>query len=442
MLAPDFSSDRFARTLGLAYLLCLAGAPLLSAGDWPHWRGPNRNGIVAEPSGWTGGKWPAGETVWTANVGAGCTSPLIVDGRLYTLGWKDGQDTVVCLDAATGKPLWSQSYACRNYGRHAMGDEGFYAGPTSTPEFDTETGLLYTLSVDGHLHCWDTRHSGRKVWGLNLYDAYGVGQRAKLTRTGHRDYGYTSAPLVNGEWLIVEVGDDEGNLMAYDKRTGKRQWVSQSKDPAGHTGGPVPMEVDGLPCLAVFTQKHLLVARLDGQQAGKTVAEFPWTTDYANSIASPAVLGSDVLITAGYNHEKLCKLRISTEGARKLWEQPYYSKVCSPIIKDGRIYWAWQNLFCLDFESGRKLWDTERGFGDPGSCILTSDDRLIVWSGNGTLSLYETAARSPTQASRLAEVRGLAQSDAWPHIALANGHLYCKDRTGHLICLPLTVEAE
>ena len=26
--------------------------------DWPHWRGPNRNGIVAEGSGWERGNWP------------------------------------------------------------------------------------------------------------------------------------------------------------------------------------------------------------------------------------------------------------------------------------------------------------------------------------------------------------------------------------------------
>ena len=50
----------------------------------------------------------------------------------------------------------------------------------------------------------------------------------------------TSAPLLHKDWLLVEVGDDEGNLMAFDKRTGKRLWSSECKDEAGHTGGPVP----------------------------------------------------------------------------------------------------------------------------------------------------------------------------------------------------------
>ena len=90
----------------------LVAALLLSAvaQDWPSWRGPNRNDIVAEPSGWGGAGWPLGEPAWSANVGAGGTSPLVVGGRLYTMGWLKDKDQVTCLDAATGKELWSVSY--------------------------------------------------------------------------------------------------------------------------------------------------------------------------------------------------------------------------------------------------------------------------------------------------------------------------------------------
>ncbi len=246
------------------------------AADWPHWRGPARNDVVTETSGWNGDAWPRGE-LWSADVGEGSTSPLVVAGRVYTMGWRGDHDHVVCLDANSGKTLWSRQYPCPQYGRQAMGDQGIYSGPSSTPEFDADTGLLYTLSTDGDLHCWSTRQQGALVWSTNLYDSFRIPRRPKVGRSGWRDYGYTSSPLVWKEWLIVEVGAvDEGNLVAFDKLTGARRWTSESRSPAGHNGGPVPIRVEGVPCVAVHNHDGLLVARLDPGHAGQTVATHPW----------------------------------------------------------------------------------------------------------------------------------------------------------------------
>jgi outer membrane protein assembly factor BamB len=412
-----------------------AGMCGLYAADWPHWRGPSRNDVLEEPSGWNGKTWLEESPLWTARVGTGSTSPLVAEDRVYVMG-NDGQaDYLFCLDAATGKEVWKTSYRCRRYGRHATGDEGLYAGPTSTPEYDAETGLLYTLSCDGDLAAWDTRDQGRKVFGINFYDRYRMPQRPRVLRSGQRDYGYTTSPLVYGSWLIVEVGSPEGNLMAFDKRTGERVWTSQSRDLAGHTGGLVPMTVEGVPCVAVLTFFNLLVARLDAGSEGRTVAEYPWQTEFANSIATPAACGPFVLVTSGYNHDTVCKLEITLRGARKVWErEKASSKTCSPLVHKGRIYWAWERLQCLDFDTGETVWEGPR-VGDAGSCIVTADDRLIVWADRGDLFLAETAERSPKKYTELSRRRGLAENDAWPHVVLADGKLLCKDRDGLLVCL-------
>lgn len=414
-----------------AVLIVLAS----TAADWPHWRGPNRNDIVNGPSGYDGGKWRLNE-LWQTNVGDGSTSPIVVDGKLYAMGNRNGRDTVRCLDAATGKTIWTTSYACGPYGRKAMGDQGLYRGTSSTPSFDVATGLLFTLSIDGDLHCWDTNERGRKVWHVNLYDKYDSFQRPRVGRSGHRDYGYTTSPLVQGDCVIVEVGAAEGNLMAFDKHSGRRVWASENRDPAGHTGGPVPMSVEGVACVAVFTHNHLLVARIDKGHEGETVAAYPWQTSFANSIATPAVHENFVLITAGYNHHTICKLEITLRGgARKVWEQEYCSKVCSPVIHKGHVYWCWRDVHCLDFETGQPQWIGPSGLGDPGSCIVTSDDRLVVYCDEGDLLLMETAVRSPSKPTVLARRDRLFRTDAWPHVVLADGRLYCKDRRGSLKCL-------
>ena len=420
--------------------MALAAALLLAAGlpaaDWPHWRGPNRDGTTPEESGWERNAWPPRE-LWRTNVGIGSTSPLVVDGKLYTMGWASNSDSVVCLDAQTGKELWRVSYPCPKFGRNAAGDQSLYAGPTSTPGYDEETGCLYTLSTDGGLACWDTRKRGAKAWDLNLYDRYRMPRRPAVNKSGRRDYGYTTAPLVYGDLLLIEAGGAAGTVVAFDKRDGRQRWVSQAKGLAGHTGAPALMQVQGIPCLAVLTFDGLLVMRLDKDHEGETVAHYPYQTDFANSIASPAVLGHDVLITSGYNHKTTTKLRIGLNGATEAWTcERVFSGVCTPVFLNGRAYWSSMYAFCLDVDSGELQWKGRSGGAD-GSCIVTADERVIVWANRGELLLLENADRSPSQCKVLSRIGRLFSKEAWPHVALSDSKLYCKDRSGNLACLSL-----
>lgn len=417
----------------------IANSPAMSnavAGDWPHWRGPHRNGRVAENSGWDGTNWPLAE-IWSQYVGMGSTSPLVVAGQLYTLGWNNGRDRVVCLDAATGEEIWQEEYPCPQYGRFATGDEGLYGGPTATPEFDVETGMLFTMSTDGDVVAWQTGQEHRLIWRENLYDKYKVRRRPKITRIGGlRDYGYTAAPMVFGGQLLIEAGDNTGNLIAFDKHNGKPLWTSINKDPAGHTAGAAFIDVEGVPCLAVFTVHNLVVTRLDEGNEGKTVGRYEWKTDFANSIASPAVFGASVLITSNYNKNAIARLDVTLKGIQKRWEQPLPSKICTPVIHDGHVYYAWRRLRCLDFATGEQRWEGG-DFSEAGSCIVTGDDRLITYGGTGRLVLTETATRSPDSYTELARHDHIFRTDVWPHVALADGKLYCKDWQGNLKCLQI-----
>jgi outer membrane protein assembly factor BamB len=416
--------------------LLAAAASAAAAGEWPHWRGPRRDDTVDEKSGWEGNRWLDENPAWEARVGEGSTSPLVSGGRLYALGWEGGSDHLHCLDAASGKSVWAVSYKAPRYGRHATGDENAYAGPTSTPEFDPATGYLYTLSCDGDLHCWDTAGGGRKVWGINLYDRFRVPQRpaTALEPDDLRDYGYTTSPYVHGDWLVVEVGSTEGTVMAFDNRTGERRWSSEYRGPAGHTGGLVPIVIEGIPCLAVLTYDDLLVVRLDPGNAGKTVATYPWKSAWANNVLTPAVDGDCLLISTKHTHNSICKLKVTLRGAQKVWEQPYASYVGSPTVAGGHVYMAAERLLCLDAGTGKLLWEGG-SFGSGGACVVTGDGRLIVWSEQGRLALVEGAAKSPGAYKQLARVGHVFEGgSAWPHVVLANGLLYCKDRAGNLKC--------
>jgi outer membrane protein assembly factor BamB len=210
-------------------------------------------------------------------------------------------------------------------------------------------------------------------------------------------------------------------------------WASELKEEAGHTGGMAFITVEGVPCVALLTQRNLAVIRLDAGKEGKTVATFPWLTDFANTISGPAVEGDSVLIAAGYNHNAMVKVQFTLKEAKEVWRKKYPSKVCTPVIHDGSVYVAWQRIRCIDFKTGDLKWEGG-AIGDPGSCIMTSDGRLIVYGLSGKLALIEGAGRSPKEYKELAVKDKLFKVQAWPHVALA-GVSTAATATGTCWCL-------
>jgi len=423
--------------LGMTVFVGLSAAKVALGADWPQWRGPNRSDITPESSGWPD-SWPP-KKLWNKNVGRGCTSPIIVDGKLYVMGWKGegelkrnpiGTDTVYCFDARTGEELWKQTYPCPYQGRVRAGDLGRYGGPSSTPAFDPQTGHLYTLSIDGDFRCWDTNQSGQLVWSKNFYDEYNVPQRPDVGR-GKRDYGFTSSPLIQDKLVIVEVGGDEGSVIAFDKRTGQRQWQSSHTESAGHTSGPIPLTVQEISCIASLTLRKLLIMRADRDHEGETIAEYPWQTDYACNIPTPAVLEDKVVLTSGYNQKKTVLLEISLTGAREEWNSKNFSAVCSPVTYKKSVYTVDGPLKCLDIETGKLKW--RGGKLGHGSCLITAGDDKIIAFGKGKLVLID-ALPDDNQYHELSSVDKIVPDVCYPHVVLSDGIICCKDKAGNLVC--------
>ncbi len=416
--------------------------------DWPHWRGSNRDGVSSQSSQWTSGAWLEPTSTWMQQVGKGTSSPLIFRGQVFVLGFSEEKDVLRCLDLATGQEKWSASRASRSHGRFALGEEYMYSGPHATPEMDPDTGLLYTLGIDGDLTCWNSNKQGSIEWSLNLYDDYGISQRPFLGKDWpsekrlryHRDYGYTCSPLVYGDWVIVEAGSTQhGTYIAFSKNTGKEIWRSKLKDEAGHSGGIAPILIENVPCIVGFTQRSIAVVRLDTEHVGDTLAAEPWITDGDCNIATPVVVGSSVLITSSYNQSSIARFDISLSGMNLKWKQPHASKVCTPVVHQGSVYFAWRRVHCLDFESGELKW-VGGAYGEPGSCVATSDGRVIVCGGKGKVGLIEGAEKSPDQFKELSVGEPMFEVEAWPHVAFVDGHLVCRDRSGSLTCFSVRKE--
>jgi outer membrane protein assembly factor BamB len=123
-------------------------------------------------------------------------------------------------------------------------------------------------------------------------------------------------------------------------------------------------------------------------------------------------------------------------GAQPIWEQPIGSHICSPIIQGNRIYMAGPQLYCLDWTTGKTLWEGAN-FNYGASCLLTTDGRLVVSGNRGKLILAESAERFPTSYKELDSKRVLAGKDVWSHVVLADRRYYVKDVEGNLVCLSI-----
>src|SRR3954470_24490969 len=104
---------------GLASVLLTAFALTAPAAgdDWVHWRGPEETGVARGqniPSPFDLNAPGKNGLLWKAPFG-GRSAPMVLKGRVYAIGGYDpGRPTegerVVCLDEATGQPLWEHRF--------------------------------------------------------------------------------------------------------------------------------------------------------------------------------------------------------------------------------------------------------------------------------------------------------------------------------------------
>ncbi|HEX4128708.1 MAG TPA: PQQ-binding-like beta-propeller repeat protein [Pirellulales bacterium] len=380
------------------------------AEDWPVWRGPHHDCISRETD-WINDWDSAGPPVaWRANVGTGLSSVSIAAGKLFTAGHRDGQDTIYCLEAQTGKLLWQHAYPA------PLVDNLHEGGPAATPTVDGRH--VYTLSKDGQLFCLAV-DTGAIVWQQNI---------GTLADVAMPEWGFSCSPLVVGEKLIV----DAGATLALDKHSGKLLWKTAKYLPG--YGSPAPCTFDGALCVAVLNNDALIVVRCDD---GALVASHPWSTDYLTSSTTPIVAGDTVFISTGYGRGCALLRRADQRFDVVYKNRNMANHMATCILWNDHLYGFDGNshnarivkLSCLDYATGEIRW-SHRGLGC-GSLAAAADGRLIVLSDDGQLVIV---AADPAEYRELAWARVL-EGRCWTVPVLAHGRIYCRNATGDLVCV-------
>jgi outer membrane protein assembly factor BamB len=407
--------------------------------DWPYWRGPEGNSISREtglpatlkPTGGEGSN-----LLWKSEDAGGRSTPIVINGKLYTLvrdkpGTKEEGEKVICLNAATGEPVWENRF---NVWSSDVPDTRV---GWSSVVGDPETGKVYALGVCGLFQCIDGE-SGKTLWSIPLHEQYGM-----LSTYG----GRTNYPVVCDDLVILgavftgwgEYARPAHRLMGFDKATGTVRWISSTK--------PLPEDtIHSGPTLCVIQgQKLLLTGSGDGwlyaiqPRTGKIVWEFRFSRRGLN--VSPTVVGETVFM--GHSEENpppstkmgaVAAVNGALSGnitkSGELWNEIEIGVGKSSILAwDGKLYCPDDagKLFILDQKTGkpigRKLSLGTMNYASP----LYADGRIYHMEKNARCFIIDP------KTAKFTKINFPTGDECWASPVVSHGRLYIQT-TGALYC--------
>ncbi len=393
--------------------------------DWHQWRGPNRDGVSAEKGlshDWESKK---PELLWrTKGLGGGMSSVSIWDGKIFTMGERDG--TVMhCRKVDGGDEIWSVKVPGGG-------------GPNGTPTGDPESGLVFGISKDGELSAVKVE-DGSIAWTKSFKDDFGGGMMS--------GWGYSESPLVDGDRLICTPGAGDGLLAALDKRTGEVIWKTdvggvelgeKGKDGAGY--GSVVISNGG----GVKQYVQLVGRGLGGVAAddGRLLWSYNKIANGTANVPTPVVSGDHVFGSTGYGDGGSALLKLAKDGEGISATEEYYYPANKLQNHHGGMVLVGDHLFmghghnngfpqCVELKSGEIKWEKERGPGKESAAIDYADGHLFFRYQDHTMALIEAdPAGYKLKGSFKIDSRN---GQSWPHPVVQDGKLYLRDQD-ELLC--------
>jgi outer membrane protein assembly factor BamB len=431
---------QFAWCLALV-LLCVpaVAADPKESFDWPQWQGPDRNAVSKEKGLLKEWAKDGPPLAWKIKgLGGGDSAPSVAGGKILGMSNRGDDEVVWALSEADGKEMWVTRLGPAFQQRVPQSKEG----PSCTPTVDGER--LYVLGVGGDLACLQVK-DGNILWRLSLPKDFGGTPPM---------WNYRESPLVDGDKVICTPGALDAAIVALDKVTGKTIWKSKMPSgveaPAGGTGRPpgkfgssggaayasaIVVDFAGQRQYVQLTAKALVgVAASDGKVL--------WRFDKpANGMGlnctTPLFHDGQVFASSAYGAGGgLVKLAKDGDGVKA--EEVYFNKAVQNhhggmVLHDGNLYGAsggneGGGLVCLDFKTGKILWDERDSERRPvkGSVVL-ADGRVYYRTEAGAVLLIEPSPKEYVERGRFQQPDRTRQP-AWAHPIIANGKLYIRDQ--------------
>jgi outer membrane protein assembly factor BamB len=403
--------------------------PTVGGADWPQFLGPNRDATA--PADGFNPNWKAKppKVLWTAPCGGGYSSCVVVGGRVYTQDKQGGDERVLCLNAADGKPLWEH----RSPAGYERSGNNYMTGPRATPA--VSDGRAYAVGAVGKFVCLklpaNPDDKPAVLWEHDLPAEF----RAEMA-----EWGYACSPLVEGDLVVVQPAGKDGAVAAFDRVSGEKRWAV-GKAAKGYSS-PVAATLGGVRQVVAVTGDAIVGIRVaDGQ----LLWEVPWVTQFGVNAASPVLAGGYVFVSSEYT--KGCTLlHVTAAGEGKAGAKVVYfrpnnrgmrTKQSTAVHRDGFVYGFDESVFrCLNLRAGTKVEDYEgrdeanRVFGK--GTVTRVGDQLVIQTEAGGLYLADA---DPSEFKLRGQVTGvLSGSECWATPTVVGGRLFTRDGE-KVVCL-------
>jgi outer membrane protein assembly factor BamB len=420
------------RTAVLVCVAALTAAPAFAQtkpADWPQWRGPDRTGVSPEKGLLK--EWPESgpPLLWTAvGMGRGFGSVAVSNGRIYAIGDTKGREqSVVCVNAADGKVVWTAPVG--------KGD-----GARNTPTVDGDR--VYCLNTQGNQHaeivCLST--AGKEVWRKDFQKDF----NGKMMS----GWGYSESPLVDGDKVICTPGGADATLVALDKKTGAVIWKAAvpNGDAAGYAS-IVVSEGGGVRQYIMLLERGIVGV---AAQDGKFLWRYNRIANGTANIPTALVRGDYVFCSTGYGTgAALLKLSADGSGGVKATEQyflrgnTFQNHHGGMVLLGDHVYagHGHNNGFpiCVELMTGKVVWGGgERGPGGGSAAICAADGMLYFRYEKGAeqgagpvVALIEASPAGYRLKGQFTIPRGSTPS--WQHPVISGGRLYLRDQD-RLLC--------
>lgn len=422
------------RAAVVALALAIAGGGIVGAGDWPGWRGPERDGHSPD----TGllSSWPEDgpPLAWrAAGFGGGFSSLAVVGEHIFTMGDLGDAQYVIAAKREGGEILWKT--------RVAPAWKDRYLGPRSTPTVDGDR--LYVVTTEGDVVCLKSA-TGEVAWKRSLPDDFG----GRMMRYGGtHEWKFSESPLVDGKHVIVTPGVPDAALVALDKMTGKEIWRTampklgeKGDDGAGYSS-VVVSHAAGVRQYVQFVGRGVIGVDTDG---GKFLWGYNRIANQTANIATPLIAGDFVFVSSGYDTGSVL-LRLKKDETRVSVDEVYFlePKVLQNhhgglILHDGYVYTGTGHNkgfpIAVEMKSGKVAWGPQRTEGKDSSALVYADGRLYFRFQDGLMVLAEATSEGYREHGSFMIPDVKVQS--WTQPVIIDGMMYLREQD-NLFCYDL-----
>jgi outer membrane protein assembly factor BamB len=379
---------RFTLVLVIVALSTIAALNIVSAENWPQWRGPALNGVSGERN--LPVKWTTEENItWKLEMPAWSGSTPIIWGNYIFLNASEGESNKTvkgdlyfwCIDRTKGAALWKKMLG--------SGDVKMRKQNMSSPSPVTDGRSVWVLTGTGVLKAFDFK--GNELWARDIQKEYG--------KFG-LNWGFASSPLLHEDSLYVPVlhgmkTDEPSYILRINKATGKTIWRAERPTPAIRESpdsyitpallrhnGATELVISGGDCVT----GHDLAT---GKELWRAYGLNPENDPFHRIVNSPVVV--DGMIYAGSKSKPYMALRAGGRGditeSHRAWAIDNGPDVPTPVTDGKYLYMVRDNggFLCLDAKTGKDIYPPQRlKPGTYSSSPVLADGKIYATNEEGT----------------------------------------------------------